>query len=108
MTGNVKEFFTAAKAITPKTQCFEYAYKMIKKSASVEKESNFLFNKIYLIDEYEEFITHQNFVYGLIGKPKSQKRKRFEKNMINENKKANDFYNALLKVLNFKNKQFQQ
>ena len=47
-------------------------------------------------------------MYGLIGKPKSQKRKRFEKNMINENEKTNDSYNTLLKILNIKNKQFQQ
>ena len=81
---------------------------MIKGSAGVEKELNWLCNKINLIEEYQEFITHQNFVYGLIGKPKSQKRKRFEKNMINENEKTNDSYNTLLKILNIKNKQFQQ
>ena len=28
--------------------------------------------------------------------------------MINENKKKNDSYNTLLKILNIKNKQFQQ
>ena len=94
MTCDVKEFFTAAKAITSKAQYFEYAYKMIKGSASVEKELNWLCNKINPIEEYQEFIPHQNFVYGLIGKPKSQKRKRFEKNMINENKKRNDSYNT--------------
>ena len=85
MTGNAKEFSTTANSITPKAECFEYAYKMIKGSASVEKE----------------------FVCGLICKPKSQKRKRFEKNMIKENKKTNNSYNTLLKILNIKNKQFQ-
>ena len=108
MTGYIKEFFTVTKAIKSKAQCFEHAYKMIKGSAGVEKELNWLCNKINLIEEYQEFITHQNFVYGLIGKPKSQKRKRFEKNMINENEKTNDSYNTLLKILNIKNKQFQQ
>ena len=108
MTGYIIEFFTVTKAITSKAQCFEHAYKMIKGSAGVEKELNWLCNKINLIEEYQEFITHQNFVYGLIGKPKSQKRKRFEKNMINENEKTNDSYNTLLKILNIKNKQFQQ
>ena len=37
MTGNAKEFSTTANSITPKAECFEYAYKMIKGSASVEK-----------------------------------------------------------------------
>ena len=96
-----------AKAITPKAECFEYAYKMIKGSASVEKELNRLCNKVILIEEYQESITHQNFVCALICKPKSQKRKRFEKNMIKENKKTNNSYNTLLKILNIKNKQFQ-
>ena len=108
MTGNAKEFSTTANSITPKAECFEYAYKMIKGSASVEKELNRLWNKVILIEEYQESITHQNFVCALICKPKSQKRKRFEKNMIKENKKTNNSYNTLLKILNIKNKQFQQ
>lgn len=108
MTGYIKKFFTVAKAITSKAQCFEHAYKMMKGSAGVEKELNWLCKKINLIEEYQEFITHQNFVYGLTGKPKSEKRKRSEKNVINENKKTNDSYNTLLKILNIKNKQFQQ
>ena len=68
-------------------------------------------NKINLIEEYEEFITHQNFVCGLICKPKSQKKKTIWYHilyMIKENKKTNNSYNTLLKVLNIKNKQFQQ
>ena len=45
----------------------------------------------------------------MIGKPNTGKRSEFEKRLqINENKKTIDAYNDLLKILNVKNKQFEQ
>ena len=44
-----------------------------------------------------------------IGKPNSDKRKEFEKKMrTNENQKTINAYNNVLKILNIKNKQFEQ
>ena len=87
MPSEIKEFFTAAKALTPKVACVEN----------------------HLINAYHKFLKQQNIVFACIGKPNSDKRHNFEKRtMLNENKKTINAYNNSLKTLNEKNKQFEQ
>ena len=51
----------------------------------------------------------QNIVFACIGKPNAEKRSEFEKKIVmNQNKKIIDAYNNSLKILNVKNKQFEQ
>ena len=51
----------------------------------------------------------QNIVFACIGKPNTEKRSEFEKKIVmNQNKKIIDAYNNSLKILNVKNKQFEQ
>ena len=54
-------------------------------------------------------LKQQKVIFACIGKPNSDKRKEFEKKMrTNENEKTINTYNNLLKILNIKNKQFEQ
>ena len=70
---------------------------------------NLQYNKIYLTDDYHSFLKQQNIVFACIGKPNTEKRSEFEKKIVmNENKKIIEAYNNLLKILNIKNKQFEQ
>ena len=109
MPSEVKEFFTAAKSLTHKAAYIEFAYKLFNGSKSVSEVFNSQYNKIYLSDDYPNFLKQQNIVFTCIGKPNTEKRSEFEKKTImNENKKTIDSYNNLLKILNIKNKQFEQ
>ena len=109
MPSKIKEFFTAAKTLTPKEACAEYAYKVLNGSKTVSDVFNSQFDKISLIDNYNFFLKKQNIVFACIGKPNTEKRSEFKKSLQkNENKKAIDTYSNLLKVLNVKNKQFEQ
>ena len=105
----MKEFFTAAKALTPKAACTEYVYKLFNGSKGVADIFNSQYNKIYLIDDYHSFVKKQNVIFACICKPNTEKRSEFEKRIqMNENKKTIDAQNNLLKILNVKNKQFEQ
>ena len=109
MSSEVKEFFTAAKALTPKATCIEFAYKLFNGSKGVSDVFNSQYNKLYLSDDYPNLLKQQNIVFACIGKPNTQKRSEFENKIVmNENKKTIDAYNNLLKILNIKNKQFKQ
>ena len=67
------------------------------------------YNKIYLSDDYPNFLRQQNIVFVSIGKPNAEKRPEFEKKIImNENRKTIDSYNNLLEILNIKNKKIEQ
>ena len=66
---------------------------------------NLQYNKIYLSDDYPNFLQQKKIVFACIGKPNTEKRSEFEKKIImNEKKKTIDSYNTLLKMLNIKNK----
>ena len=109
MSSEMKEFFTAAKALTPKAACAEYAYKLFNGSNGLLDALNSQYNKIYLTDDYYSFLKQQNIVFACFGKPNTEKRSEFEKTIVmNENKKIIEAYNNLLKILNIKNKQFEQ
>ena len=111
MPSEVKEFFTPAKTISPKVACVEYSYKLLNVCKGVADMSNSQYNKTYLADDYEKCLKQQNIVFPCIGKLNSDKRRNFEKKkkmMLNENEKTIDAYNNLLKILNAKNKQFEQ
>ena len=91
--------------------CGEYAYKLFNGFKGVSVVFNSQYNKIYLLHNYHSFLKQQNIVFSCIGKPNTEKRfwKEFEKRIqMNENKKNIDAYNNLLKILNVKNKQFEQ
>ena len=63
----------------------------------------------YITDDYYSFLKQQNIVFACFGKPNTEKRSEFEKTIVmNENKKIIEAYNNLLKILNIKNKQFEQ
>ena len=95
--------------LTPKAAYIEFAYKLFNGSKSVSEVFNSQYNKIYLSDDYPNFLKQQNIVFTCIGKPNTEKRSEFEKKTImNENKKTIDSYNNLLKILNLKNQQFEQ
>ena len=67
------------------------------------------YNKIYQTDDYHSFLKQQNIVFACIGKHNTEKRSEFEKKIVmNQNEKIIDAYNNLLKILNVKNKQFEQ
>ena len=105
----MKEFFTAAKALTSKAACAEYAYKLFHGSKGVSDVFNSQYNKIYLSDDFHNFVKKESIVFACIGKPNTEKRSQFEKRIqMNENRKTIDAYNNLLKILNVKNKQFEQ
>ena len=101
-------FFIAATSLTPKAAYIEFAYKLFNGSKSVSEVFNSQYNKIYLSDDYPNFLKQQNIVFTCIGKPNTEKRSEFEKKTMNENKKTIYSYNNLLKILNIKNKQFEQ
>ena len=70
---------------------------------------NLQYNKIYLSDDYPNFLQQQHIVLACVGKLNTEKRSEFEKKIImNEKKKTIASYNNLLKILNIKNKQFEQ
>ena len=95
--------------LTPKAAYIEFAYKLFNGSKSVSEVFNSQYNKIYLSDDYPNFLKQQNIVFTCIGKPSTEKRSEFEKKTImNENKKTTNSCNNLLKILNIKNKQFEQ
>ena len=103
MSSEVKEFFTAAKALTPKATCIEFAYKLFNGSKGVSDVFHSQYNKLYLSDDYPNLLKQQNIVFACIGKPNTQKRSEFENKIVmNENKKTIDAYNNLLKKLNIK------
>ena len=109
MPSEMKKFFTAAKALTPKAACAEYAYKLFNGSKAVSDVFNSQYNLIYLSHDYHSFEKKQNIVFACIGKPNTEKRSDFEKRIqMNENKKTIDAYNNLLKMLHVKNKQVEQ
>ena len=109
MPSEVKDFFTAATSLTPKAVYIEFAYKLFNGSKSVSEVFNSQYNKIYLSDDYPNFLKQQNIVFTCIGKLNTEKTSEFEKKTImNENKKTIDSHNNLLKILNIKNKQFEQ
>ena len=109
MPSEVKEFFTAAKALTPKPACIEFAYKLFNGSKGVSDVFNSQYNKISFSKEYRDFLKKRNIVFACIQKPNTEKRSEFEKKIVmNESKKTIDAYNNLLKILIVKNKQFQQ
>ena len=63
MPSEIKEFFTAAEALTPKAECAEYAYKLFNSSKGVSDVFNSQYNKIYLSDDYDIFLKQQNMYY---------------------------------------------
>ena len=46
MSSEIKEFFTAAKVLTPEAVCFEYAYKLMNGPRDVADVFNSQYNKI--------------------------------------------------------------
>ena len=85
MPSEMNEFFTAAKALTPKVACVEN-YLMGLRVLQMYLILNI--RKIYLADDYPKFLKQQNIVFACIGKHDSDKRHNFEmKMMLNENKK---------------------
>ena len=55
MLSEMKEFFTAAKALTPNAACEEYAYKLFNGSKALSDVFNPQDNKVYLSDDYHSF-----------------------------------------------------
>ena len=55
MLSEMKEFFTAAKALTPKAACEEYAYKLFNGSKALSDVFNSQDNKVYISDDYHSF-----------------------------------------------------
>lgn len=111
LPSEVKEFFTPAKTISPKVACVEYSYKLLNVCKGVADMSNSQYNKTYLADDYEKCLKQQNIVFPCIGKLNSDKRRNFEKKKKNDVKwKWKNYwcFNKLLKILNAKNKQFEQ
>ena len=88
MPSEAKESFTAAKSITSKAAYIESACKLYNGSKRVSDVFNSQYNKIYLSDDYPNFLKQQNIIFACIGKPNTE--------------------NNLLKILNIKNKQFEQ
>ena len=82
------EIFTPAKSLTLKVACIEFEYKPFDGSKGVSDVSNSQYNKRYLSDDYPNFLKQQDIIFASIGKPNTE--------------------NNLLKILNIKNKQFEQ
>ena len=62
-----------------------------------------------IIDAYHSFLKEQNIAFACIGKSNSENICEFEKKVtMNEKKSTIDAYNNLLKILNIKNKPFEQ
>ena len=59
MPSEVKQIFTAAKSLAPKAACIEFAYKLFNGSKSVSEVFNLQYNKIYLSDDYPNFLQQQ-------------------------------------------------
>ena len=74
MPSEMREYFTAAKGLTPKSACAEYAYKLFNGSKGVSVVFNSQYNKIYLLYDYHSFLKQQNIVFSCIGKPNTEKR----------------------------------
>ena len=79
MQPEVKEFFTAAKSLNLQQHVLNL-------------HTNYLtilrVYKIYLSDDYPNFLKQQNILFACIGKPNTEKRSEFEKKIImNENKR---------------------
>ena len=108
MPSEEKEFFIAAKSLTPKAACIEFVYKLFNGSKGVSDIFNSQYNKIYPSDDYPNFLK-QSIVFACTGKPNTEKRFEFEKKIVMiENKKTIDSHSNLLKILKIKNKQFEQ
>ena len=56
MSSEIKETFTAAKALTPKEVCVGYAYKLLNGSKGVSDVFNLQYNKIYLSVDNHRFL----------------------------------------------------
>lgn len=81
-------------------------YKLYDSSKSVDSLFKSLYNKISLSNTYNEFIKYQKVTYSLIGKSDTVKRETIEKNSIQS--KSINSYNNLLRLINNKNKYFQE
>ena len=73
MPSVVKEYFTAAKSLTPKEACIAFVYKLFNGSKGTPGVSSSQYNKIYLSTEYRNFLKKQNIVFAYIGKPNTEK-----------------------------------
>ena len=51
MPSEVKQFFVAAKSLTPKAACIGFAYKLFNGSKGPSHVFNSQYNKIYLSDD---------------------------------------------------------
>ena len=51
MPSEVKQFFVAAKSLTPKAACIGFAYKLFNGSKGPSDVFNSQYNKIYLSDD---------------------------------------------------------
>ena len=71
-------------------------------------EFSSLHNEVFAKNDYDEFLKVQNQIFALIGKPKSLRRSGFQKRINGENKETKNEYSILMKVLNLKNKQFEE
>ena len=99
MPSELKEFFAAAKSLTPKAAFIEFAYKLFNGSRSASYIFNSQYNKMCLSDDQPNFLKQQNIVFACIGKPNTEKRSEFEKKIVmNENNKTIDAYNNLFKI----------
>ena len=70
----MRECFTAAKRLTPKAACGEYAYKLFNGSKGVSVVFNSQYNKIYLLHDYHTI----QYFYVLVN---LILRKNFEKSL---------------------------
>ena len=78
MPSDVKIIFTAAKSLTSKAACIEFAYKSFNDSECVSDVFNSQHNEIYLSDDdCPNFLKQQNIVFACIGKPNTEKRSEF-------------------------------
>ena len=66
MPSEMKEFFTAAKGLTPKAVCVGYAYKLFNGSNGILDALNSQYNKIYLSNDYHSFLKQQNIVFDVL------------------------------------------
>ena len=66
---------------------FEFAYKLFNGSKGVSDVFNSQYNKIYLSDNYPNFLKQQNIVFACIGKPNTEKRSELEKKIDIKRKK---------------------
>ena len=84
MPSEVKKCFTTAKSLTSKAACIEIAYKLFNGFKCVSDVFNSQHNKLYLSDDYPNFLKQQDIVFPCIGKPNTEKRSEFEKKNIKQ------------------------